>query len=113
MTALFCQETPLGHDAEFTFNDQHHIIHGENLKRGWELPSAFEVRDSVKDPIEVYQSSKDITSYYYVRFVGETGASGENKWYTVTFIDSMTGQVGTAYNTLRYAQKGTKVWPKP
>lgn len=73
MTVLFDAKTPLGHSVQFTTDGQRHIIFGENFKWGWELPSAFEVRASVINPREIYQSLKNADAYFYVREVGTTG----------------------------------------
>lgn len=71
MTILFDEATPLGANAQFTMHAQHHIIFGENLKRGWHLPSAFEIKASVTGPVEIYRSEKDRDSYFFVRPVGQ------------------------------------------
>lgn len=110
MTALFTQQTPYGHRATLTLAGQQHILHGPNMKFGWAIPSAFEIRRSLTTPVEIYQSKKDQDAFFYVCEVGTVGSTA---WHTITFVDITTGEVTTAYNALSYTQKGVRIYPCP
>lgn len=107
---MFQIQTRLGAHATLSLaRFERHIHMGSNYKFGWARVSGFEIKKSLTDPMEVYVSGKDPNSHYYVSEVGEAGTT---KWYTISFLDHSQQQITTAYNTVKYSQKGDKLWPQ-
>lgn len=80
----------------------------KNSKYGWARPSAFEIKEALANPSEVYKSGKDSDSFFYIRPVGIVGTT---QWFTISFVNTMQDRITTAYNATSYGQKGAKVWP--
>lgn len=93
-----CATASLSHAAH------RHVTHGVNCKFGWALPSAFKILAAVTAPQDVFQSAKDPASFIFVRPVGHAGVASANLWFTLVVVNSVSGEVVTAYNALSYAQ---------